>query len=60
MAPVLSMFSTIFVAVPAFRRVEPASTSGPTTGVMATSTRGASSASALHARPTVNAPRRRA
>ena len=31
MAPVLSILSTIFVAVPAFMRVEPLTTSGPTT-----------------------------
>ena len=29
-AMVVSMFSTILVAVPALRRVDPASTSGPT------------------------------
>ena len=33
-APVLSIFSTIFVAVPAFIRVEPLRISGPTTGVI--------------------------
>ena len=32
------MFSTSLVAVPAFSRVEPLSTSGPTTGVIARST----------------------
>ena len=38
MAAVVSMFSTIFVAVPAFRRVEPAMTSGPTAGAIVRST----------------------
>src|SRR5215470_5531136 len=37
MATVDSMLSTIFCAVPAFIRVDPASTSGPTTGTIATS-----------------------
>ena len=37
MAPVLIILSTSLVAVPAFRRVEPLSTSGPTTGVIARS-----------------------
>ena len=55
-APVLSMFSTSLVAVPAFSRVEPLSTSGPTTGVIARSTREMMSASGLHERPMVNAP----
>ncbi len=59
-APVLRMFSTSFVAVPAFSRVEPLSTSGPTTGTMARSTAAFSSASVLQAMPTVKAPCRRA
>ena len=46
-APVLSMFSTSLVAVPAFSRVEPLRTSGPTTGVMARSTRAMMSASGI-------------
>ena len=50
------MFSTSLVAVPAFSRVEPLSTSGPTTGVIARSTRGMRSESGLHDRPMVNAP----
>ena len=54
--PVLSMLSTILVAVPAFMRVEPLTTSGPTTGVMLTSERVASSGSRLQLRPTVKAP----
>ena len=36
-APVVSMFSTSLVAVPAFRRVEPVSASGPTLGRITTS-----------------------
>ena len=36
-APVESMFSTIFWAVPLFIRVEPVTTSGPGVGVMAIS-----------------------
>jgi hypothetical protein len=39
-APVVSMLSTILVAVPAFRRVEPLITSGPTTGVIRTAGQG--------------------
>ncbi|HAU95330.1 MAG TPA: hypothetical protein DCX33_05230 [Serratia marcescens] len=35
-APVDSMLSTSFCAVPDFRRVEPVSASGPTTGEIAT------------------------
>ena len=34
MVAVVSMFSTILVAVPALSRVDPLSTSGPTTGVI--------------------------
>ena len=37
MAPVDSMFSTIFWAVPLFMRVEPVTTSGPGAGAMAMS-----------------------
>ena len=37
-AAVVSMLRTSFVAVPAFRRVEPAITSGPTAGAMVRST----------------------
>ena len=52
------MFSTSFVAVPAFSRVEPLSTSGPTTGAIVRSTAGARSESALHARPIGERPDR--
>src|SRR5205814_5372798 len=38
MAPVVIVFSTSFVAVPAFMRVEPVTTSGPTIGSIVTST----------------------
>jgi hypothetical protein len=38
-AMVVSMFSTIFVAVAALRRVDPVSTSGPTPGAMTRSTK---------------------
>src|SRR5471032_1813440 len=37
MAPVVSMFSTIFCAVPAFIRVDPESTSGPTSATISIS-----------------------
>ena len=37
-AAVVIMLSTSFCAVPAFMRVEPISTSGPTSGQIATST----------------------
>ena len=50
MAPVLSMLSTILVAVPAFMRVEPLRTSGPTIGVMLRSARELIRASRLQAR----------
>src|ERR1019366_6178930 len=39
MAPVVSMFRIIFCAVPAFMRVEPATTSAPTSATMATCAR---------------------
>ena len=42
-AAVVSMLSTILVAVPAFSRVDPAITSGPTVSTMATSARSFSS-----------------
>src|SRR3954463_12967195 len=38
-APVVIMLSTIFVAVPAFIRVDPVMTSGPVIGTLATWTR---------------------
>ncbi len=37
MAPVVMVLRTSFVAVPAFIRVEPVMTSGPTRGAMTTS-----------------------
>src|SRR2546426_825518 len=37
MAPVVNVLSTSLVAVPALRRVEPVSTSGPAMGLMMTS-----------------------
>ena len=42
-AIVVSMLSTIFVAVPAFSRVDPAMTSGPTAGAICRSTKVCSS-----------------
>ena len=54
------MLSTIFCAVPAFIRVEPASTSGPTTGTIATSTACAISDPGTQVTATVNAPSARA
>ena len=54
------MLSTNFCAVPAFIRVDPATTSGPTSGVMAISTARASSESGVQLIPTVTAPSRRA
>jgi hypothetical protein len=59
-APVVNMFSTSLVAVPAFSRVDPLSTSGPTTTITGSSTSGSSSDSVLQAMPMVNAPTRRA
>src|SRR5258706_564013 len=49
------MFSPIFCAVPALRRVEPAITSGPTTGAIIMSTCPASALGWLQASPTVRA-----
>src|SRR4249919_2100775 len=63
---VVSMFSTILVAVPALRRVEPAMTSGPTAGAMVRSTKVCSSVCGSQVtkttrepacRPRVSAPR---
>jgi hypothetical protein len=56
--PVLIVLSTSFVAVPAFIRVEPAITSGPTLGTMQTSAqaRTSSSGSVQQRKPT-RAPR---
>ena len=60
MAPVVSVFKTSLVAVPALRRVEPLNTSGPTTGRIIRSTCESSSDSVLHTRPIVVAPTDRA
>ena len=54
--PVVSMFSTSFVAVPALSRVEPLMTSGPTTGVIIKSHASANADPSLQARPMANAP----
>ena len=50
---VVSMFSTILVAVPAFNRVDPAMTSGPTSGAMITSTNVWSSLPGQHVTKTI-------
>ena len=55
-----SMLRTIFCAVPAFMRLEPASTSGPTTGTIATSTARVISDPGAQVTATVNAPSARA
>src|ERR1039458_2738916 len=57
---VLIMFRTSLVAVPAFMRVEPATISGPVSGVMAICTARANSESGVQLMPAVTAPRRRA
>ena len=54
---VLSMFSTSFCTVPAFRRVEPAMTSGPVSTSMAMSTPRLMRDIGLHVMTTVNVPR---
>jgi hypothetical protein len=56
MAPVVSMLSTSLVAVPAFSRVEPLMTSGPTTGVIIRSAASASAEPSLQASPIAAAP----
>ena len=56
-APVEIMLRTILVAVPAFSRVEPEMTSGPTSGAMSMSTSSPSRLGRLQAMPTVAAPR---
>ena len=56
-APVEIMLRIIFWAVPAFKRVEPVSTSGPTTGSMARSAAFPPRLPALHAMATVLQPR---
>jgi hypothetical protein len=61
MAPVVIMLSTSFVAVPDLRRVDPVTTSGPTTGTMARSmSRPSSSAGGEFATSAVLAPMIRA
>jgi hypothetical protein len=55
-APVEIMLSASFVAVPAFRRLEPASTSGPTRRTAVTSASLASGDPASHVIATVRAP----
>ena len=55
-----NMFSTIFCAVPAFKRVEPATTSGPTTGTMLISAALVIGLFGTHVRATVSAPNERA
>ena len=54
---VLIMFNTSLVAVPAFMRVDPAITSGPTSGVIAIRARRASGESGVQLIPMVNAPK---
>ena len=54
------MLSTIFCAVPAFIRVDPAITSGPTRGAMLIAAIRASGDLGFDVTPTVNARRRRA
>jgi len=49
------MFRTIFWEVPAFNRVEPVKTSGPTSGVIEMFTARASGDLRLAVKPTVNA-----
>src|SRR5438445_9944515 len=60
MAPVESMFSTSFCAVPAFRREEPASTSGPTSVTIARCAAFSSGELRLQVTAIVLAPLRRA
>ena len=60
MAPVVSMLSTIFVAVPALSRVDPAMTSGPTPGAMVRSTKVCSSVRGSHVMKMIFDPARRA
>ena len=60
MLAVLSMLSTIFCAVPDLSRVEPVTTSGPTTGEIAMSARPAMIEAGLQDSATVPAPTSRA
>src|SRR6266850_998789 len=57
---VLSMFNTIFCDVPAFSRVDPVSTSGPTSGAITIFASRAAAIRRLDVTATVNAPRARA
>ncbi len=57
---VVSMFRTIFVAVPALRRVEPAITSGPTAGAIVRSTKVCSSVRGSQVTKMIFEPARRA
>src|SRR6267142_646975 len=57
---VLSMFNTIFCDVPAFNRVDPVSTSGPTSGAITILASRAAAIRRLDVTATVNAPRARA
>ena len=61
MAAVLSMFNTSLVAVPAFMRVEPVMTSGPTSGAITTSlSRSSCADGGVQSMKPVRAPRSRA
>ena len=60
MAPVDSMFSTIFWAVPLFMRVEPVTTSGPGAGAMAMSAASVTGEPGQQVTLTTGAPRLRA
>src|SRR6266403_1738407 len=57
---VLSMFNTIFCDVPAFNRVDPVSTSGPTSGAITIFASRAAAIRRLDVTATVTAPRPRA
>ena len=59
-APVVSMLSTSLVAVPAFRRVEPAMTSAPTPGAIVRSTNVCSSVPGSQVTKMMRAPALRA
>ncbi len=59
-AAVVSMLRTIFVAVPAFSRVDPAITSGPTAGAIVRSTNVCSSVFGSHVTKRIFAPAFRA
>ncbi len=60
MVAVVSMLSTIFVAVPALSRVDPAITSGPTAGAMIKSTKVCSSVRGSQVTKMIFEPARRA